>query len=126
MSYRVTGTLRPGGKQQKRVFQSLEDAQAQQDLWNAARIQGAAALRPKITHLTQQQLKEAEAAIELLKGGEFTLIDAVKHLMQHKPKKAADMTYQEGFECFLSENIKRVGALQDSFDVLLAGLQGVV
>jgi len=54
------------------------DAAAQQDAWELERVSANAAMRPKITRLTHAQLVEAEACFELLKGGNFTLIDAVR------------------------------------------------
>ncbi len=102
VSYRVTGTLRPGAKQKKKTFLCREDAEAQCDAWEVERLHGAAALRPKITHLTQQQLREAEGAFQMLKGESFSLTDAVKYRLENKPKIALDMTYHDALQKFLN------------------------
>ena len=101
-SYRVTGTLKPGQKQRKAIFQNREDAEAQQALWEQERIVGNAGLRPKITFLTQSQLREAEAAFTLLKNTTHNLMDAVQHLLAHPPYQAPDITFQKILEDFLS------------------------
>jgi hypothetical protein len=87
LSYRVTGTLRRGGKQEKRVFQSLEDAQAQQHLWETQRIQGAASARPKLTSLTNAELKVCEAAMALSKEAGVSLLDGVRAIADFGPIK---------------------------------------
>jgi hypothetical protein len=47
-------------------------------MWEMERIHGAAASRPKITALTVTELMEAEAAMQILKGSGFTLLDCVR------------------------------------------------
>lgn len=42
----------------------------------------AAGLRPKITRLTQAELSQAEAAVEMLKGSGLSLFDAVRHALR--------------------------------------------
>jgi len=87
VSYRVTGTLRRGAKQAKKVFQSLEDAQAQQEFWETQRIQGAAAVRPKLTSLTNAELKVCEAAMALSKETGVSLLNAERAIANFGPIK---------------------------------------
>ena len=77
-TYRVTGTLTPGGRQKKFVSQDYEAALAQQQVWEEQRIRGASMVRAKSTYLTLQQLREAEAAFEVLRGEGLTLTAVVK------------------------------------------------
>lgn len=75
-SFRVTVTI--GGRQRRRHCLDQEDAEAQQRQWEMERIHGAAASRPKITALTVTELREAEAAMQILKGSGLTLLDCVR------------------------------------------------
>ncbi len=75
MSYRVLVSI--GGKQRKKHFLNLQDAEAQQQMWEMERIHGAAASRPKITALTVTELREAEASLQILKGSGLS---SVKYL----------------------------------------------
>ena len=98
-AYRVTGTIR--GKQRKRQFMILEDAEAQRDAWEVERLSAAAALRPKVTRLTQAQLAEADACFELLKGTGFTLADAVRALLRNPPSAPCELTFEAAYKQFL-------------------------
>jgi len=100
ISYRVTGSIR--GKQRKKVFLNLEDAQSMQTIWETERIQGAAAARPKISHLTQAQIKQAEAAFELLNDSGSTVLDAVRHFLRNPPFVAPKKTFGEAFDAFVA------------------------
>ncbi|MBC8010559.1 MAG: hypothetical protein H7067_10735 [Burkholderiales bacterium] len=64
LSYRVKGTLRLGGKQQKEVFGTLEAAESCRDAWESVRVSNQAALRARATRLTQAELTTAETAIQ--------------------------------------------------------------
>ncbi|MBC8009693.1 MAG: hypothetical protein H7067_06325 [Burkholderiales bacterium] len=77
LSFRVTGTLRPGGKQQKEVFGTLEAAEACRDGWESIRVSNHAALRARATRLSQAELTAAEAATEMQKGTGFNLAKVV-------------------------------------------------
>jgi hypothetical protein len=88
--YHVAGTLRPGGKQQHTNYRSSEDALAKQKEWEEIRIRGLAATRPKLTALTYDDLKEAEAALALAKSTGMTLLDAVRLAAEIGPTKAKE------------------------------------
>lgn len=85
VSYRVLGTVRPKAKQRKQNFCNLDDAVAVQAAWECERMQHAAGLRPKITRLTQAELAQAEAAVEILRGTGSTLIDAARQMLRAGP-----------------------------------------
>jgi len=72
------GTVRPKSRQRKQHFLHWEDAAATQAAWENERMMNAAALRPKITRLTQAELAQAEAAVEVLRGSGLSLIDAAR------------------------------------------------
>ncbi len=90
MSYRVTGTLRPGGKQQKEVFPTLEAAEACRDAWESIRVSNHAALRARATRLSQAELTAAEAATEMLKGTGFTLAEVTRLFLLNPLNKPTD------------------------------------
>ena len=100
-SYRVTCSIR--GKQRKRVFLSLDDAEACRQLWEVERLQGAAAARPKFTWLTNDQLRQCEAMIELLKGVNMSPVDLAKHFLKNPPFVAPTITWKDGLAAFLRE-----------------------
>jgi len=100
-SFRVTATIR--GKQRKRHFLCLEDAQAVQADWELERLQVAASLRPKVTRLTNADLVNAEAAIELLKGSGLSLLAAAKHALLNRPTDGSGIPYSEALKRFLEE-----------------------
>jgi hypothetical protein len=100
-TFRVTGSIR--GKQRKRQFLSLADAEVQRDAWEAERVSAAAAMRPKITRLTYAQIVEAEACLELLRGTGFTLSDAAKALLRNPPLPQCQLTFDAAYRQFLYE-----------------------
>lgn len=65
ISYRVTATVR--GKQRKKCFRNMAEAEETQRLWEIERVHDTN-VRPTITHLTRDEIRQAEAATELLKG----------------------------------------------------------
>ena len=101
LSYRIIGTIR--GKQRKRQFSALEVAREGQTEWELERTLSAAAIRPKATRLKQEELTQAEAAVEMLRGTEQTLLDAVRHLLRHPPAKRVEKAFDEGYREFLKE-----------------------
>ena len=109
-AYRVTGTI--GGKQRKRQFQLLEDAEIQRDTWELERISAAAAMRPKITRLTQNELVEAEACLEMLKGSGFSLIDATKAFLRNPPAAPCELTFVDAAAQFLAARKAYISAAQ--------------
>jgi len=82
---------------------SLADAEAERAVWELERMCANAAMRPKITRLTQAQLIEAEACQELLKGAGFTTMDAVKAFLRNPPSAPCQLTFEEAYKQFLSE-----------------------
>lgn len=73
-------------------------------------MQTAAALRPKITRLTQAELAQAEAAAELLRGTGFTLIDAARHLFRNAPSTPTEARpIEDCLQAFLRERAPFVG-----------------
>ena len=77
-SYRVTASIR--GKQRKKCFSNLAEAEETQRLWEIERI-NEVGMRPAVTRLTQKEIREAEAATELLIAEGLGLLDAAKHLV---------------------------------------------
>ncbi len=98
-SFRVTGTIH--GDQRKRLFANYEDAAAQRDAWEIERIGAAAAMRPKVTRLTQAQLIESEACFELLKGEPLSLTDVVKAALRNPPQIQCQLTFVAAYKEFL-------------------------
>ncbi len=102
MSYRVLVSI--GGKQRKKHFLNLEDAQAEQQMWEMERIHGAAASRPKITALTIAELREAEAAMQILKGSGMTLLDCVRGALRSgsnvQKSTTSKVTFKDALEKF--------------------------
>jgi hypothetical protein len=109
ISYLVCGTLAPRARQRKARFSTLEDAIATQEAWEAERIGTRAALRPKITRLSQPQLAQAEAAFELLKGTNLSLVDAVRHAFRHPPTAIVPKKLGDALQQFLSERRPFIG-----------------
>ncbi len=99
--YRVTGTI--GKKQRKRQFSNLADAEAQRDAWEIERVSGLAAMRPKVTRLTQAELVEAESCFGMLKGTGHSLVDAVRAILRNPPAARCEITFDEGYKQFLKE-----------------------
>jgi hypothetical protein len=83
----VRGTLRPGGKQQKEVFRTLEAAESCRDSWESVRVSNQAAFRARATRLTQAELTTAEAATEMIKGTGFNLAEVVRLFLQNPMNK---------------------------------------
>jgi len=109
VSYRVTASIK--GKQRKRLFLCLEDAQSTQALWELERVQAAAALRPKITRLTQAELATAEAANEILRNSGLSLVEAANIALLNRPQKGAGILFLQGLSDFLAE---RTGFISSS------------
>jgi hypothetical protein len=106
----VTGTLRPGGKQQKEVFGTLEAAASCRDSWESVRVSNQAALRARATRLTQAELTSAEAAPEMIRGTGFNLAEVVRlFLLNPLNKPTEKVTLAKAgleFRAFLSTEVK--------------------
>lgn len=110
MSFRVMGTVRPKSKQRKQHFLNWEDAIATQAAWENERMMNGAAMRPKITRLTQAELAQAEAAVELLRGSGLTLIDAARHAFRTPPPSTpVARSIKLALDAFLAERVTFVG-----------------
>jgi len=120
VTYRVTGTPNPGGRQRKFDTTNYEAAEAQRQIWEAQRLRGDSASRPKLTYLTLLQIREAEAIVEMLKTEGLSPMDAVKlGLEAHRAaKSAAPATivevpdYETGFASFLEDTKAHVSDAQ--------------
>jgi hypothetical protein len=110
LSYRITGTIR--GKQRKRQFSALEVAREVQTEWELERTLSAAAIRPKATRLKQEELTQAEAAFEMLRGTGLTVVDAVRHLLRHPPAIRTEKTFDDAYKAFLQERDGHISARQ--------------
>jgi hypothetical protein len=110
MSYRVTGTIR--GKQRKQHFTDLAEAEETQAEWELERTLAASAARPKLTRLTREELAQAEAANELLRGTGMTVMDAVRHLLRSPPVKRVEVTFKAAYEQFLEAKKEHISARQ--------------
>jgi hypothetical protein len=106
----VTGTLRPGGKQQKEVFGTLEAAESCRDSWESVRVSNHAALRARATRLSQAELTAAEAATEMLKGTGFNLAEVTRLFLQNPLNKPTQKVTLANagmeFRTFLSAEVK--------------------
>jgi hypothetical protein len=88
-SFRVTGTIK--GKQLQQSFQLREDADAQQLIWETERIAGARAARPRISTLSDSELKEAEALFHVAKRLGVSPLDTVNFVAQIGKEKIEDV-----------------------------------
>lgn len=122
ISYRVLGTIAPKSRQRKQHFACLDDALATQAAWKAERLGVKAALRPKITRLTVQQLAQAEAAVELLKDTGLSLIDIARHAFRNPPPATTPKKPGEAHGEFLADRQPFIGACQHE-NLRLAGEQ---
>ncbi len=122
VSYRVLGTIRPKAPQRKKLCSTMDDALAIQAAWEAERLGVGAALRPKITRLTVQQIAQAEAAIEMLKGTGLSIIDAARHLLKNPPPAVSGKSLGDALKDFLTERERFVGNCQYE-NLRLAGEQ---
>lgn len=109
-SYRVTVSIK--GKQRKMQTADMAEAQAVQADWELERKLSAGAMRPKMTRLTYEKLHQAEAADELLYGTEFSLIDAVRHLLRNPPAKRVEISFDEGYRRFLEAKKEHISPRQ--------------
>lgn len=100
ISYRVTASIR--GKQRKKCFQDLAKAEETQRLWEIERT-NEVGMRPAMTRLTPEALREAEAATELLKAEGLSLLDVAKHRVAHPPQTYPAITFGDGLREFLAE-----------------------
>ena len=80
--YNVAGTLRPGAKQSRTNFLNFEDALQKQQEWEAIRMRGMAASRPKLTWLSYEQLKAEETAVTLAQSAGISPLEAVQLVIQ--------------------------------------------
>jgi len=104
------GTVRPKSRQRKQHFLHWEDAAATQAAWENERMMNAAALRPKITRLTQAELAQAEAAVELLRGSGLTLMDAARYVFRAPPPSTpVARPIKPALHAFLAERLSFVG-----------------
>ena len=110
ISYRVMGTIRR--KQRKQHFADMAQAQTVQADWELERTLAAASVRPKPTRLTQQELAQAEAGTEMLRGTNLTIIDAVRHLLRNPPGKRVEMAFEAGYKAFLEDREGHVSDCQ--------------
>ncbi len=120
VTYRVTGTPSPGGKQRKFDTTDYEAAEAQRQIWEEQRMRGNSASRPKPTYLTLVQIREAEAIVEILKAETLSPMEAVKlGLEAHRALKTAapqnclaTTDYETGFASFLADTKDHVSDAQ--------------
>lgn len=112
ISYRVTASIR--GKQRKKCFSNLAEAEETQQLWEIERLNDSK-MRPKVTRLTHAEIREAEAAAELLKGEGLGLLEAAKYLVAHPPQKYPAITFAHGLQEFLRGKRHLSTAQSDSY-----------
>ena len=112
ISYRVTATVR--GKQRKRSFLNLAEAEETQRLWEIERVHDAP-VRRTITYLRPDEIRQAEAATELLKGEGLGLLDAAKYVVTNPPQKYPAITFADGLREFLEEKSHLSAAQTDSY-----------
>jgi hypothetical protein len=110
LSHRVTVSI--GHCQRKRETTSFEEAQAIQQIWELERVQSHASLRPKITALTHDQLREAEAAQMILRGSGLSLLQAAQHTLQNRPAAGQNKDLALAVDEFLTARKQFVSAKQ--------------
>jgi hypothetical protein len=81
------GTLRPRQKQSKLIFDKFEEALEQQRDWELIRVRGKAASRPKVTSLTYEQLKVAEASAAASEKSGVSIPDAIQAVADFGPER---------------------------------------
>jgi len=110
MTYRVTGTI---CKHQRKIFTTdQEEALGIQAAWELERTLSAAAIRPKATRLKQEELSQAEAAFEMLRGTGLTIVDAVRHLLRNPPANRTEKTFEDAYKAFLRDREGHISARQ--------------
>lgn len=114
LSYRVTATIR--GKQRKKSFSDLARAQSLQQRWEQLRQEGEKR-RPKRTHLSAAQIREAEAAFELIKNENVGIVDAAKQLLIQKTKRPPEVTFADALQQFLFEKEVLSTAQHESYRI---------
>jgi hypothetical protein len=102
-SYRVTGTIR--GEQRKRVFLNLDDAKACQEQWESERIHGLAAIRPKITWLTNSQLRAAETLFGMFPDPSVDILEVGRHFIRNPPQVSKKVTWKQGYAEYRAHSI---------------------
>ena len=112
ISYRVTASIR--GKQRKKCFSNLAEAEETQQLWEIERT-NEVGMRPVVTRLTREEIRQAEAAAELLKAEGLGLLDAAKYLLAHPPQAYPAVTFADGLREFLEEKKHLSVAQSDSY-----------
>jgi hypothetical protein len=100
ISYRVTASIR--GKQRKKCFSNLGEAEEAQQLWEIERV-NEVGMRPAVTRLTQEEICAAEAAAELLRTEGMGLLESAKYIVAHPPQKYPAITFADGLRKFLEE-----------------------
>jgi integrase len=110
VSYRVLVTI--GAKQRKKQFLAQEDALACQSGWEIERISAGAAIRPKITRLTNEQLTHAEAALEFLKPTGLNLIEAAQFVFRNYKGPSGKKSLADAIVGFLQSKEGTVGERQ--------------
>jgi hypothetical protein len=109
-AFRVTVSI--GRKQRKRQFNDLADAEACQSSWELERVGQLAAMRPKVTRLTHEQLAHAETAVQMLDSTGYSLIDAVRHLLRFAPPSATKKIFGDARNEFLTARKGKIGEKQ--------------
>lgn len=111
-SYRVTASIR--GKQRKKCFRDLAEAEETQRLWEIERT-NEVSMRLAMTRLTSAEIREAEAATELLKAEGLSLLDVARYRVAHPPQTYPAITFGDGLREFLVEKKHLSVAQSDSY-----------
>ncbi len=79
--FRVTGTLQSRGRQQKRIFSTLEEARACVETWERVRAGDQSTLRARFTRLNESEIADAEVAVFLLRDSGLSLAEAARRCL---------------------------------------------
>lgn len=101
IAYRVKGTKRTG-KRVRENFPTYEVALARQQELLIEFGNEATSVRPKITNLTEEQLRDAERAVPELAPGR-TLLDAVRYHNENYREPLVPCSLADGFERYQAE-----------------------
>jgi len=98
--YRVQGRM-PDGRQMRRNFRTYQEAVGYKGELEVEALNEPAAIKTKRTRLTDEQLADAEAALQRLKGTGHTLAFATEFFLRKWRPAVVDKTVADAYQEFL-------------------------